>query len=81
MYTTVISGEDSRVKVAGFDTDYMNANYIDVRLFFILALLSLKHNLKTITTFFLNNANYMYIDVWCFVNCLVPHICHVVFCA
>ena len=44
MYTTWISDDDSRVKVAGFDTDYINANYIDARLFFILTLLSLKHD-------------------------------------
>jgi len=37
MYTTLILDENSRVKVSGFDTDYINANYIDVRLFFILA--------------------------------------------
>jgi len=30
MYNTFISDDDSRVKVAGFDTDYINANYIDV---------------------------------------------------
>jgi len=27
-----ISDDDSRVKVAGFDTDYINASYIDVRI-------------------------------------------------
>jgi len=47
MYPSFISDDDSRVKVAGFDTDYINANYIDVRYslncsLLILSLLSLK---------------------------------------
>jgi len=49
--TAVISDDDSRVKVAGFDTDYINANYIDVRYsincsFSTLVMLSLKHGFR-----------------------------------
>ena len=47
MYPTFILDDDSRVKVDGFDTDYINANFIDVIYslncsVYILALLSLK---------------------------------------